>query len=118
MIRLGSRLIPIILILLAALVVPATASAQATQPADRPGGAGGAGGPGPAAMLQRVRGIVDDLKLSDEQKAKVEDVMQQARQDLRQMMQIARDLPPPERREKVRNFVLDLREKIAATLPY
>jgi Spy/CpxP family protein refolding chaperone len=93
-------------------LAPTIALGQATQPADRPDTAGR----GPAALLQRVRDVVNDLKLTDEQKAKVEDLMQQARQDLRQMMQTVRDLPLAERREKVRSFVLDVSEKIAGVL--
>lgn len=106
--RSRSMLVLITLLATVCLAMPSLTMAQTTRPA-RGGGRRG-------ELLQRVRGVLDDLKLSDEQKAKVDEAINQARQDLRDLMQTVRDLPPQERRQKMRDFAMSVREKIAGLL--
>src|SRR6476660_9097327 len=54
-----------------------------------PGGPGGAGGPrgDGSMMLERAQKLVDELKLSDDQKKKVGDIFDKAKDQLKSMRQ-------------------------------
>src|SRR4051794_7339100 len=99
---------PIVLSALTVLLMVAPLGAQTTRP-----GEGAARGD---MLLQRVRSALADLKLSDEQKAKVDEVIQTARQDIQQMAGELQQMGQQERGERVREFMMSLRDKIGAQL--
>jgi hypothetical protein len=84
-----------------------------------PGGfAGGPGGGGPAQIAERLRKAIDDMQLTDDQKAKIKPIMddfQKKIQDLRGQAQGGGG-PNPELREKFRSAMQELRAQLQGVL--
>jgi Spy/CpxP family protein refolding chaperone len=95
-------------------LTPLIAIAQpATQRGDGPprGGAGG------GRMLERVQQLIDqDLQLSDAQRDKIKSILEDARAEMRELMPQLRDLEPQERAEKMREFLKEVHDNVAAEL--
>ena len=86
-----------------------TRAAEATS---RPfAGAGGGG-----MILDRAREIVADLKLSDEQEAKVDAIFQNARKDFQELRTNLDALEPRERMERARDFMQTVRQQLGDVL--
>lgn len=81
----------------------------ASRPGERRGGEG-------FSLLERAQKMVNDLKLSDEQKEKVSEIFDKAREDARSMRQDLANVSPQERGDRIREFVSSLREKIGGVL--
>src|SRR5437763_14137590 len=97
---------------LAGLIFCLNASALLAQPTTRPGQGAVRG----EMLIQRVRGAMADLNLSDEQKAKINDVFAGAKQDMQQMAGELQNMGQQERAQRVREFMQNLREKISVEL--
>ncbi|CAN5347115.1 hypothetical protein BH09PLA1_BH09PLA1_25520 [soil metagenome] len=69
-----------------------------------------------AAMLERLHTSVNDLKLTDEQKPKIDEIFVTAKDELQKLQAENQDLPPQERAGKVREFTQQLHEKINTVL--
>src|SRR5687767_14247755 len=67
-------------------------------------------------LLERLRPIIDDLQLSEEQKARVREIVDTAREQMREQLQQMRDLPPRERMERVRDKLQEVREQLGEVL--
>ena len=100
----------IVTILAFALCLTTTLGAEpTTRPAEerpRPGPAGGGRG---EMLFGRFREAIADLNLTDEQKAKIKDIFDDAKEKLTAM-------EPQERQQKFRGAMMDLREKLTAVL--
>jgi peroxiredoxin len=96
------------------VVVCGATFGQATQPSEP--GRGGRGGRDAGAMVERVREILQELSPTQEQKAQIETIVNEAREQARQLMEEVRDLAPPERAAKVREFVASVHERVAGVL--
>jgi Spy/CpxP family protein refolding chaperone len=83
-------------------------------PASRPARPDRAG-PG-AAMLDRLRAAMDDLKLSDEQSRQMDQIFQAMSDRVRQMGPELRQLPIEERQQRFRELLIDLRGQILDVL--
>src|SRR5439155_25344716 len=69
-------------------------------------------GPG-MQMLQRIQdGMIGELKLSEEQKSKVDAIFSKAREELASMRQQLESAEPRERMERVGEFFRGLREDL------
>jgi len=102
---------PVWMICIVCAFAAAPALAQpATRPAQRPGGGRG------DMLFQRVQGALDDLNLSDAQKGKIKDIFDTARQDLQNMAGDLRNMGQEERGQRVRQFMLSVRDKIQGEL--
>jgi Spy/CpxP family protein refolding chaperone len=75
-----------------------------------------AAGSGAAFMLQHGREIVGELKLTDEQKAKVDAIFKTAKDDLDAMKSKLEALEPRERMAEARQFLDDVRNQVAGAL--
>jgi peroxiredoxin len=64
----------------------------------------------------RIRAILQDLKLSDDQKKKIEDVFTSASENMRAMGAEMREMSQQQRLEKYRQMITDLREDIGKEL--
>src|SRR5438477_69692 len=95
------RLVWLILTMLAAL--PLAASAQA-----RPDG--------PAGIVQRMRQTLADLNLTPEQLSKTDAILDKAQQGLTGLRGQLRDMDPQQRAAKLREVLGPLREKLEAEL--
>jgi hypothetical protein len=89
----------------------------------REGGGGGFGGregaqrPEPGRMLDRMREMYNEkLNLSDEQKKKVDAIVDKAKTDLEAAMKDSKDLEPRERGEKIRGVMGPVREALMDVL--
>jgi peroxiredoxin len=67
-------------------------------------------------LLQRFHSAIADLKLTDDQKNKIEDVLASTRRDLQQMASEFQQLSPPERADRIRQLMTDVRQKISENL--
>jgi Spy/CpxP family protein refolding chaperone/peroxiredoxin len=82
---------------------------QATRPASGPRGDG-------AMLLDRAREMVDELKLSEDQKKKVADVFDKAKDQFKSMRQELENVAPRDRMERMREFFGSVREDVASVL--
>lgn len=82
----------------------------AAPPATRPGIAA----VGAEALLSRIRPKLDELNLTAEQKAKVDEIFAKAAEDLKKMMADGAD--PSERRQKVMQLLSDLKDHLGDVL--
>lgn len=97
------------LVLISLCAAATTRAEPTTQPAeDRPRPALGAGGRG-EMLFGRFREAIADLNLTDDQKAKIKDIFDDAKEKLTAM-------EPQERQQKFRGAMMDLREKLTAVL--
>jgi Spy/CpxP family protein refolding chaperone/peroxiredoxin len=71
--------------------------------------------PGPQ-MLERIRFSLGELKLTEEQKTKVDAIFREARQGMDAMRRELADLEPRQRMEKIGAFFQDVRDDVAAVL--
>ncbi|WP_428940495.1 deiodinase-like protein [Fontivita pretiosa] len=118
--RFGQTILIAITILWGAAMSIGTASA-AEEPKRPPATARAGGGPArsalrPGAVLERLRELLDELQLSDQQKADIEAILQEARQKWRAMAQELRDADPQLRFERGRQFVQELIGRIKSKL--
>lgn len=74
------------------------------------------GGGGGGALIGRVQQELDELKLTDEQKARVDPILEKARSDFRAMAEQLIQDEPQARREKLRDFVVGVRDQIKPIL--
>lgn len=81
------------------------------QPASRPA----RGGEG-SQSFPRIRVMLEDLKLSDDQKKKIEDIFNTTSQNLRTMLPEMRNATQQERMEKYKQILTDLRDDIDQVL--
>jgi len=112
-------LIAITIVLGAAISIDTASAAQeANRPPATARARGGPAGPAlrPGAVLERIRELLDDLQLSDQQKADIQAILQEARQQWRAMAQELRDADPQARFERGRQFVQELIGKIKSEL--
>ena len=70
----------------------------------------------PGRMLERVQASFAELNLSDEQKAKVKDIVDQAKPKLEAVMKEMEGKEPRERMAKIRETVQPVREALMAVL--
>lgn len=104
--------------LLAVSFFPSTSRAQA-QPGDRPERGERQGqrqGQRGGQMIDRLHEMVTGLKLTDEQKPKIEEIFTKAREDARKLMEESRDMEPQERGQKMREFNTALQDEIKSVL--
>jgi Spy/CpxP family protein refolding chaperone len=74
--------------------------AAAAQPATQPtfgGGTRGTRGRGDM-LFQRLRGAMDDLKLTDDQRSKIEDIFTKAQEDMHELAPTLQNLDQQDRR--------------------
>jgi len=76
----------------------------------------GQGRPMGPQMLDRLHNTVNELKLTDEQKPKIDEIFSKAKDDLEKMQPELQDLPMQERGAKVREFTQKLNSDIKAVL--
>jgi Spy/CpxP family protein refolding chaperone len=103
------------LIILLSIVSFSYAAPPAT-PASQPAATRPADGLMPAAMLDRARQLVTDLKLDDAQRAKVEKIFADAANELKQMRARLESMPVRERMAQVREFFDGVRADLAFVL--
>jgi Spy/CpxP family protein refolding chaperone len=99
---------------LIALVLVSTllmGSSLRAEPTTKPAGRAEA-----SASFPRIRALLDDLKLSDEQKKKVNDVFDRASENYRAIVSDLRGMNPPDRQAKMKEFFNDIREQISEVL--
>ena len=97
------------------LAQPATQPAAGAGTPQRQGFGGGAGGRG-EMLLQRFKDAMADLNLTDDQKTKIDAILDKAKDDARDMMAQMQNLQPQERQQKIRDLLMDLRQKIGDVL--
>ena len=98
-----------------------TADKKSTTPpvAQQPGrgGPGGQGGGNFVKMfLDRTHALVNELKLTDDQKTKVDDIFKDTEVKAKDLAAKAQDIEPQERREKFQEITKDLHDKVVAVL--
>lgn len=75
------------------------------------------GPPGnPRERADRLAKVLAELNLSEEQKAQIQKIQEEARAKGEKLREELKDLPPEERREKARQAMGDIRAKIEAVL--
>ncbi|MGH7179536.1 MAG: deiodinase-like protein, partial [Tepidisphaeraceae bacterium] len=85
-------------------------------------GAGQGQGPGggmrrdPAQMLQRMRDALSDVKLTDDQKPKIDAIFDKADKDLKEMMADGANQSPQERMPRMRELMQSVREEVHGVL--
>src|SRR5438046_1514848 len=84
-------------------------SALRAQPTSRPAGPGRERG---EMLLQRIHQTLSELNLSDEQKTKINDILASAKEDMQKMVGELRDIGQEERAQRLREFLMGLRDKI------
>src|SRR5215213_10293549 len=89
---------------------------RAAEPTSRPIGSGGAGAAGGGMIVDRAKEIVADLKLSDEQKPKVDAIFQKARKEFEELRTNLDALEPRERMERARDFMQTVRQQLGDVL--
>jgi thiol-disulfide isomerase/thioredoxin len=96
------------------LVIIGTIAAQAiAQTKDRPASRPSAGQmPGLMMRFQALRDAIDSLKLSDEQKSKIESILSKAKEDMQAKMKDLQDASPQEKFQQLRPMFDELRQKI------
>jgi Spy/CpxP family protein refolding chaperone len=107
------------LVLVVALGMPTVVHAADTPAATRParGIRPGAGGPrDPGQMLKMQRQRLEELKLSEDQKKKLDEIYASAEGDFKKALEETRDANPQERRERIGPVLMGLREKITGVL--
>jgi protein CpxP len=67
-------------------------------------------------VLERARQLVDEMKLSDEQKTKVSSIFDKAKEELKSMREEIMGMEPGPRFEKIKGVLEGTREKVAAVL--
>ena len=92
---------------------PAAAPSAATT---RPDGPSIAPGAGASLMLDRAREAVDQLKLSPEQKGKIEKIFKDARTELEQLKTQIESMQPRDRFAEVRDFLEGVRADLTFVL--
>ena len=100
----------IIPLLALALAMPRATQAvaqPATAPAEQRGG---------ARFLERMLQVMDELKLSDQQREQVRSIVDEARADIRAAAKDTQDLAPRDRAERIREKVDEVRQRIGAVL--
>jgi Spy/CpxP family protein refolding chaperone len=99
---------------------PADAPKAVKGDGQRPGGPEDRGGDrprmDPSRILDRVQETLKDLNLSDEQKTKVKAIIDKARTDLQAALKATEGQGPDDRRQKVREALAPVREKINEVL--
>jgi Spy/CpxP family protein refolding chaperone len=83
--------------------------------ATRPAGAA-ARRPGPSYVVQRLRRMVSQLSLTDDQKTKVSEIFDQATRQAQDLSQSLGDLSPVERGQKLSAFAGQIRQQLAQVL--
>lgn len=99
--------VKLLTMLLSGLLTGATLAQSATRPAR---------GPEQGQSFPRIRMILEDLKLSDDQKKKIEEVFTNAGENMRVLGPELRDLTQQQRMEKYREVINGLRDDIAEQL--
>ncbi len=95
----------------------ATAGKDAPKPEGRPGGPGGPGGPQRGEMAkERLNKIAEELKLTDEQKTKVEAAMKAQQEKMRGSREANANSTPEERREKAKVAAEEMSKKMKEIL--
>src|SRR5438309_2355165 len=102
---------PLLSVLIGACLfaVPHALAAESTTTRPAPGG-------GAPVLLERAREMVAQLKLTDEQKTKVEAVFSKAKQELQELRANAEAMDPRERMERMRDFMQTLRQNLSDVL--
>ena len=100
----------------AILLATAAATAAPAPPATGPDGAAPAAGAGAGMMLDRARQAVDQLKLTPEQKTKIDKIFKDARGELEQMKTQLESIQPRDRMAEVRDFFDGVRADLALVL--
>ena len=103
-----TRLVCVIVMLLAGGMASA-------QPATRPANAGGPAGRGDQ-LFQRLHDAISDLNLTDDQKTQIEAIFSKAKDDFQLIAPQLKDMQQQERQQKIRDMMMDLREKIGGVL--
>jgi Spy/CpxP family protein refolding chaperone len=103
------------LLMLLSWSAPAWAQQPTTARAREGAGAGGQQ-QRPGMLIERLRESLDDLKLTDDQKQKIDTIFDKAREDMRGMMQELRQADPMSRRERLREAITGIEDQIKATL--
>src|SRR5205814_551550 len=103
--------------LLLVTLVAGFARAADTAPTTQPSRRGLARpGDGPPPVIDRVREMLSDLKLSDDQNADVEKVLTKAREQFGEMRKDLDGMEPRERMEHLRDFVGDVKDQLGGVL--
>ncbi len=111
-----------ILAVLTLMMMPSFGFAQNRPQQAGPGGGGGGGGAGggmAGAQVGPLVQVIKQLNLTDDQQAKVKEIMQQTQSDLRDAMSGMQDATPQERQQKMQDMqkiVTDTRGKIEDVL--
>ena len=100
----------------AGLAQDANASKEAPKPAGRPAGPGGPGGQRGEMAKERLNKMAEELKLTDEQKTKVEAVMKEQQEKMRGSREANANATPEERREKMKTVREELSKKMKGIL--
>lgn len=90
-------------------LISTLALAQTTQPAEE-------GGRRIVRFFDRVREVLAQVNLTDDQKQKVDDILSQARRDFQAKLPELRDATPEQRRQMVRDILEKMRQQIADLL--
>jgi periplasmic protein CpxP/Spy len=94
----------------------ANASKDATKPAGRPSGSGGPGGQRAEMAKERLNKMAEELKLTDEQKTKVEAVMKEQQEKMRGAREANANATPEVRREKAKAAREEVSKKMKGIL--
>src|SRR5437762_1733138 len=97
--------------ILGTLIFCLSASALLAQPATRPAQGGGRG----EILIQRVRGLMADLNLSDEQKAQIKTILGDMRTKLQELREKAQG-DAMQLRDGARQIFTDAREQLMGVL--
>jgi len=99
------------------LLTSALAIAQPTTQPPRPGfGGAGAGGNRGEMLLQRFKAATADLDLSEQQKTQISEILDKAKEQISAMLPELQNMDQQARQQKIRDFMMDLRQKIADVL--
>lgn len=93
-------------------LLPAMALAQPGNAPPERRGDGRRGG----NLVERIEQAMQDLDLSDEQKAQVEAILEKSREEMRAAMQEMQGLEPQARRQRMREMMMDVNEQLTGVL--
>ena len=97
-------------------VLPASRAADADpKPADKAEPAGGSGAKARPARGERLQGLAEQLKLTDEQKEKIKPILQDERKKVRELRE-NKDLARQDRVAKLKEIREDIRAKVKPIL--
>ena len=97
-------------------VLPASRAADADpKPADKTEPAGGSGAKARPARGERLQGLAEQLKLTDEQKEKIKPILQDERKKVRELRE-NKDLARQDRVAKLKEIREDIRAKVKPIL--